>query len=51
MIYILSKMSLLSKPIYVGGVCGGSKRCLLIPQICSDRRSALVHFIEDNVVV
>ena len=48
MIYILSKMSLLSKPIYMGG---GSKRCLLIPQICSDRRSALVHFIEDNVVV
>ena len=35
----------------MGGVHGGSKRCLLIPQICSDRRSALVHFVEDNVVV
>ena len=30
---------------------GGSKRCLLIPQICSDRGFALTHLIEDNVVV
>ena len=35
----------------MGDVRGGSKRCLLIPQICSDRGSALVHFVEDNVVV
>ena len=35
----------------MGGVHGGSKRCLLIPQICSDRGFALIHFVEDNVVV